>query len=204
MANEKVKDQETGEFTEPTVDESSTEGDVKTQEKEKLFSEEQMAEINKMIQSERDKSVAKVKADKDKEVSKYQQEIADLKKAQMTEDERRQAEMDELSQKERAIQEKERMLTVVDKLVDVGLPRSFAKRINGTDESEIDSDITELSGYIDDEVQRRLEDEVKKRFAGGEPKGGQPANRQRMSLADFNKLPPKKQQEFMSGGGILE
>lgn len=172
MATEtKVTDQETGDVT-PAKDGSATAGDVRTQ-----FTDDQMAEIQKMIQSERDKTATKLKAEKDRETAKLQNELNELKRAQLTEEERIKAELEDAkSERDRTKQEASqfrRQLTVEKMVRKYNLPESFASRLQGTEEAEIEADAQSIAEFFKTEIQRQASEAVNQKLSGKPPVGGQ-------------------------------
>jgi hypothetical protein len=121
----------------------------------------------------------------------------------MTDEQKREAEKKELEDRAKALAERERKLTVIEALADVGLPPDFANRISGKSEDEIKADAKALKEFLDKKAHELSEAEIAKRLKGDTPKGGQNPTGKTMSREAFQKLDPKSRIDFMSSGGKL-
>lgn len=130
-------------------------------------------DLEKRIQSAVDKTASKIKKEYEAKLAEANSKLAEIQKSQMTEEQKREAEKRELEERAKALAERERKLTVIEALADVGLPPDFANRISGKDEDEIKADAKALKEFLDKKAHELSEAEIAKRLAGDTPKGGQ-------------------------------
>ena len=160
-------------------------------------------DLEKRIQSAVDKTASKIKKEYEAKLSNLEAELAKERKAKMTDAERIEAERKEIEEKSKALAERERKLTVIEALTDVGLPPDFANRISGTTEDEIKADAKALKEFLDKKAHELSEAEIAKRLKGDTPKGGQNPTGKTMTREAFQKLDPKSRIDFMASGGKL-
>jgi len=189
--------------------------DVKLQEKDASQSQEQKPTVEELIQT-------KIKEAQIEFESKYKAEIAGLNKANSKLQKDLEAkELEKLDEKSRAAKEiesakaeKEKILRETEEIkkqriietaiFDAGLPKEFAKRINGSDEDEIVKDVKAFTTYFEAEVNKRIEVEVNKRLGGKAPLNGALPKGKTVTEIQWAAMSPKEQQKFMSEGGSIQ
>ena len=97
---------------------------------------------------------------------------------------------------ERETEQLKRDRLIEKSVFDAGLPGEFAKRINGQTEDEISKDVKAFTGFIEAEVNKRVEVEVNKRLGGTSPEGGETPKLDDLQLA-YNKAKEKGDQPTM-------
>jgi DNA repair exonuclease SbcCD ATPase subunit len=160
-------------------------------------------DLDKRIQSAVDKTASKIKKEYEAKLSNLETELANERKAKMTDAERIEAERKEFEEKSKALAERERKLTIIEALAGVGLPPDFANRISGTTEDEIRTDAKALKEFLDTRAHELSEAEIAKRLKGDTPKGGQKPSDKVMTRESFEKLDPQAKIDFMVAGGKL-
>jgi len=109
----------------------------------------------------------------------------------MTDEQKREAEKKELEDRAKALAERERKLTVIEALADVGLPPDFANRISGENEDEIKADAKALKEFLDKKAHEMSEAEIAKRLKGDTPKGG--AAKKKLTYEEITQIPDRKE-----------
>jgi hypothetical protein len=166
MAEDEKKGLNPTEGGDPKAD-GSEQGDV-------TFNDAQMAEIQKMIQSQTDKTAAKLKSSYESEKQLLQEKLRAAEKEKMTEEERAKAEQAEFQtlkaqlESERKSFNQQKMIEV--ELADAGLPLNFAKRIHGETAEEITADVKSMKDLIETNVAKVAEKTINERLAGKSPK----------------------------------
>jgi hypothetical protein len=162
----------------------------------------------KMIEDLINKKIDEINQSWEQKLETQKNEIAGLNKANSKLQKELEAkELEKLDAKTRAQQEielaqkeKEKILQETEEIkrqriietavFDAGLPKDFAKRINGANEEEIAKDVKALTAYFEAEVNKRVEVEVNKRLGGKVPQGGTPPDLGDLQTA-FNKAKEK-------------
>lgn len=135
------------------------------------LSEEQLALVNKYVQSETDK----VRTDYSKKLKDANDEITKLKPVEKSETEKALEErISALEAKEREIANKERAMTIADKLKEKELPTELAKYLNIGD--DMDKTIEELGSVFGNY------------FLNGTNKPGNHQTNKGITKADFKKM----------------
>lgn len=135
------------------------------------LSEEQLALVNKYVQSETDK----VRTDYSKKLKDANDEITRLKPVEKSETEKALEErISALEAKEREIANKERAMTIADKLKEKELPTELAKYLNVGD--DMDKTIEELGSVFGNY------------FLNGTNKPGNHQTNKGITKADFKKM----------------
>lgn len=135
------------------------------------LSEEQLALVNKYVQSETDK----VRTDYSKKLKDANDEITKLKPVEKSETEKALEErISALEAKEREIANKERAMTIADKLKEKELPTELAKYLNVGD--DMDKTIEELGSVFGNY------------FLNGTNKPGNHQTNKGITKADFKKM----------------
>ena len=160
-------------------------------------------DLDKRIQSAVDKTASKIKKEYEAKLSTLETELANERKAKMTDAERIEAERKEFEEKSKTLINRERKLTIIEALVSVGLPKDFANRISGNTEDEIIADAKALKEFLDTRAHELSEAEIAKRLKGDIPKGGQKTSDKVMTRESFEKLDPQAKIDFMVAGGKL-
>lgn len=160
-------------------------------------------DLEKRIQSAVDKTASKIKKEYEAKLSNLETELANERKAKMTDAERIEAERKEFEEKSKALAERERKLTIIEALAGVGLPPGFANRISGNTEDEIIADAKALKEFLDTRAHELSEAEIAKRLKGDTPKGGQKTSDKVITRESFEKLDPQAKIDFMVAGGKL-
>jgi hypothetical protein len=161
------------------------------------------ADLEKRIQSAVDKTASKIKKEYEAKLAEANSELSKIKKSQMTDEQKHEAEKKELEDRANALAERERKLTVIEALADVGLPPDFANRISGKDEDEIKADAKTLKKFLDTKAHELSEAEIAKRLKGEPPKGGQNSTDKIMTRESFQKLDPQAKVDYIIAGGKL-
>jgi len=160
-------------------------------------------DLEKRIQSAVDKTASKIKKEYEAKLAEANSKLAEIQKSQMTDEQKREAEKRELEERAKALADRERKLTVIEALADVGLPPDFANRISGTTEDEIKADAKALKEFLDKRAHELSEAEIARRLKGDTPKGGQKTSDKVMTRESFEKLDPQAKIDFMVAGGKL-
>ena len=150
-------------------------------------------DLEKRIQSAVDKTASKIKKEYEAKLAEANSKLAEIQKSQMTDEQKREAEKRELEERAKALAERERKLTVIEALADVGLPPDFANRISGTTEDEITADAKSLKDYLDSKAHEMSEAEIAKRLKGEVPKGGE--TKKKLTEAEIEKLPTREERQ---------
>ena len=150
-------------------------------------------DLEKRIQSAVDKTASKIKKEYEAKLAEANSKLAEIQKSQMTDEQKREAEKKELEDRAKALAERERKLTVIEALADVGLPPDFANRISGKDEDEIKADAKALKEFLDKKAHELSEAEIAKRLKGEVPKGGEP--KKKLTEAEIEKLPTREERQ---------
>ena len=134
--------------------------------------EERIAEVEARLAEKFKTDIAGL----NRKVSEVTKERDELKKKTMTDEEVRAAEIEEERQLRIAAETKaealERKQIIDVELAGVGLPLEFAKYISGKEESEIKTNVNELSEYIKDTANKLKEQEINQRLSGKAPVAG--------------------------------
>ena len=160
-------------------------------------------DLEKRIQSAVDKTASKIKKEYEAKLAEANSKLAEIQKSQMTDEQKREAEKRELEERAKALADRERKLTVIEALADVGLPPDFANRISGKSEDEIKADAKALKDFLDKKAHELSEAEIARRLKGDTPKGGQKPSDKVMTRESFEKLDPQAKIDFMVAGGKL-
>ena len=104
-----------------------------------------------------------------RKISELQNEV---KKANMSAEEREAVARQEKEQLEAETKQLRRTLAIEKGLAEHGLPAEMGDRVKGDTPEEIQEDIKSLRSYLDGLVQTNMQSEINKRFAGNSPKGG--------------------------------
>lgn len=167
------------------------------------FTEAQMAEISKMIQSQTDKTAAKLKAQYNSENSALQEKLTRLEREKMTDDERKQAEREEYNTLKAQLEADRKAFSlqksVESELRGAGLSLDFAKRINGETEEEIKADVQALKTLFNNNVNQVVEKVVNERLSGKSPKGTE-ETKNTITRSDFDKLSDYEKMEKIKAG----
>jgi len=150
-------------------------------------------DLEKRIQSAVDKTASKIKKEYEAKLAEANSKLAEIQKSQMTDEQKREAEKRELEERAKALAERERKLTVIEALADVGLPPDFANRISGKDEDEIKADAKALKEFLDKKAHELSEAEIAKRLKGEVPKGGE--TKKKLTEAEIEKLPTREERQ---------
>ena len=150
-------------------------------------------DLEKRIQSAVDKTASKIKKEYEAKLAEANSKLAEIQKSQMTDEQKREAEKRELEERAKALAERERKLTVIEALADVGLPADFANRISGKDEDEIKADAKALKEFLDKKAHEMSEAEIAKRLKGEVPKGGE--TKKKLTEAEIEKLPTREERQ---------
>lgn len=150
-------------------------------------------DLEKRIQSAVDKTASKIKKEYEAKLAEANSKLAEIQKSQMTDEQKREAEKRELEERAKALAERERKLTVIEALADVGLPPDFANRISGETEDEIKADAKALKDFLDKKAHELSEAEIAKRLKGEVPKGGE--TKKKLTEAEIEKLPTREERQ---------
>jgi hypothetical protein len=150
-------------------------------------------DLEKRIQSAVDKTASKIKKEYEAKLAEANSELSKIKKSQMTDEQKHEAEKRELEERTKALADRERKLTVIEALADVGLPPDFANRISGKSEDEIKSDAKALKEFLDKKAHELSEAEIAKRLKGENPKGGD--TKPKLTEAEIEKLPTREERQ---------
>ena len=150
-------------------------------------------DLEKRIQSAVDKTASKIKKEYEAKLAEANSKLAEIQKSQMTDEQKREAEKRELEERANALADRERKLTVIEALADVGLPPDFANRISGKSEDEIKADAKVLKEFLDKKAHELSEAEIAKRLKGDTPKGGE--SKKKLTEAEIEKLPTREERQ---------
>ena len=150
-------------------------------------------DLEKRIQSAVDKTASKIKKEYEAKLAEANSKLAEIQKSQMTDEQKREAEKRELEERAKALADRERKLTVIEALADVGLPPDFANRISGKSEDEIKADAKALKEFLDKKAHELSEAEIAKRLKGEVPKGGE--TKKKLTEAEIEKLPTREERQ---------
>ena len=150
-------------------------------------------DLEKRIQSAVDKTASKIKKEYEAKLAEANSKLAEIQKSQMTDEQKREAEKRELEERAKALADRERKLTVIEALADVGLPPDFANRISGKSEDEIKADAKVLKEFLDKKAHELSEAEIAKRLKGEVPKGGEA--KKKLTEAEIEKLPTREERQ---------
>jgi len=90
-------------------------------------------------------------------------------------------------------------------VAETGLSDKFINRLTGTNADEIMQDAKAFKAIFDEEVAKKVADEVNKKLAGGAPVGsGGKLPTKTMTLTEFSTLSGKEQSAFMASGGQIK
>lgn len=103
--------------------------------------------------------------------------LKDAEMQKLTEEDRIKAELEDAkSERDRTKQEASqfrRQLTVEKMVRKYNLPESFANRLQGTEEAEIEADAQSIAEFFKTEIQRQASEAVNQKLSGKPPVGGQ-------------------------------
>ena len=150
-------------------------------------------DLEKRIQSAVDKTASKIKKEYEAKLAEANSKLAEIQKSQMTDEQKREAEKRELEERAKALADRERKLTVIEALADVGLPPDFANRISGKSEDEIKADAKALKEFLDKKAHELSEAEIAKRLKGDTPKGEETTKK--LTEAEIETLPTRKERQ---------
>ncbi len=138
--------------------------------------------------------------------SELEKEKTDLERQGLEEQERIKLELDDMKEaklkEEQELTQLRRERTIESALVSAELPIQLARRINGSSDEEINSDIAEMKEFIQKISEEKAEKIVNERLGGKPPVQGKTPDGTTMKQADFKLLDPEEQMKFMKGGGI--
>jgi len=152
---------------------------------------EKTDDLEKRIQSAVDKTASKIKKEYEAKLAEANSKLAEIQKSQMTDEQKREAEKRELEERAKALADRERKLTVIEALADVGLPPDFANRISGKSEDEIRADAKALKDFLDKKAHELSEAEIAKRLKGEVPKGG--AAKKKLTYEEITQIPDRNE-----------
>lgn len=197
----KMMNQEPGDIINKGTDDKSVKGDVMD-----VFSEEQKAELGKIVQSNVDKTATKLKKEYESRIEGLQRELDLSKQATMTEAEKAQLEKDNYLKMKQDFDKERLSFELSKKIVDAGLPIQFAdvwlkppKNIEEL-ESRLDDAKSLFGGYKSQVLEGYRKDNVRV------PEGAKniTSNIKVIKREAFEVLNPTEKKEFIQSGGKLE
>lgn len=184
--------------------------DVKVDESKKggvdgVFSEEQMTEISKLIQSNVDRTAQKMKNEYEGKIKDLQRELETEKQAKMTEAERAQYEKEQYEKMRKDFEKDKLSFELTKKIAGAEIPIHFADIwLNPPkDANELESKIEEVKNFFGAYKSQLLESYRKDNIRVPEGQKGV-SNAKVMKRETFEKLEPAEKQTFMASGGKLE
>lgn len=176
MSEEKPQEQPNTEAQEATTQDQTPQPD--------------QADISKRLEELESKWKKEV-AGRDRRIAELDKKVQEAELAKLDEKERAEKLLENANKEYERITaetaEKERQFAIKEKLYNAGLPQTFAKRITGQTEEEIDADIKELQSFLDSEKDKLVEKTINERLGGISPKAGESPSK-KMTLEEISKI----------------
>ena len=187
---------------ETIVQDQPTEGqELKPQDQPQQ--EDRAADLEKRF-TELEKRFKAEVSGRDKRISELTKANETLELEKLTEEEKAQKLLENAKQRyeeiERQTAEKERQYLIKDELYNAGLPQTFAKRITGQTQEEIQSDINELKSFLNQQKEELVKQAVNERLGGNPPQAGNNPQAGEISRSEFDNMSPAKKMELIQAG----